>query len=462
MADTVGGPRQTYVTPCLTVIAFGRFGAFMLLCTPLIFARCNLGNFMLFAGDLIKTACELKVQISQRSEACAAACSRSKQNEARHEEPRLLREGRLLMSDPLAPRERGESAVCGSPSAEPESDDAVSMEHVPASAAGREAGAHTKEFSLFCREAEEASASFSLSECEHGSGSRGLLPQPQPVTAAPAAGCASATTATSAQASGGLGGGGGGSGGLPAAAAAGCRAFAATARGGGGLLLQPGLTVLQGRAMPRGAAAQDPVGLRATRTVSIPVWTQRHLRLPPTLPASSFALGEARVPGTASVAHEPGDGGDVHRECDGVDMCRDGEAGRGEGEGGKEGEECRSGGGGGGGGESSPPLQVARPWGNFGLWYEGESVRGKHHGQGLLTNQQGKYDASGRWQVGKNGIWWKSCRGEWENDKMTGPAVITWLDGEVFTGPGGRMPAYVRACVKFCTCVGCMVGGQGA
>ena len=350
MADTVGGPRQTYVTPCLTVIAFGRFGVFMLLCTPLIFARCNLGNFMLFAGDLIKTACELKVRISQRSEACAAACSRSKQNEARHEEPRLLREGRLLMSDPLAPRERGESAVCGSPSAEPESDDAVSMEHVPASAAGREAGAHTKEFSLFCREAEEASASFSLSECEHGSGSRGLLPQPQPVTAAPAAGCASATTATSAQASGGLGGGGGGSGGLPAAAAAGCRAFAATARGGRGLLLQP------------------------CPTVSIPVWTQRHLRLPPPLPASSFALGEARVPGTASVAHEPGDGGDVHRESGGVDMCRDGEAGRGEGEGGKEGEECWSGGGGGGGGgggESSPPLQVARPWGNFGLWYEG-------------------------------------------------------------------------------------------
>lgn len=75
-----------------------------------------------------------------------------------------------------------------------------------------------------------------------------------------------------------------------------------------------------------------------------------------------------------------------------------------------------------------------RRWGNFGLWYEGESVGGKNHGKGVLTNEQGTYDAGGLWEVGKNGIWWKSCHGEWENNKMTGPAVITWLDGEVFTG----------------------------
>ena len=71
-------------------------------------------------------------------------------------------------------------------------------------------------------------------------------------------------------------------------------------------------------------------------------------------------------------------------------------------------------------------------------------MRGKNHGNGLLTNKQGTYDDSGYWEVGKNGIWWKSCHGEWENDKMTGPAVITWLDGEVFAGV--RLLVRVHAC----------------
>ena len=185
---------------------------------------------------------------------------------------------------------------------------------------------------------------------------------------------------------------------------------------------------------------------------SVNVSTQNHIALQPrawtacSLSGNSSGLGGVSAPGAASDTHHTGESGDRH----GVGICREGGEGEGEEEGEGEGEgegdlrECRSGRGGGGCGASSRPRQVVRPWGNFGLWYEGESMRGKNHGNGLLTNKQGTYDDSGQWEVGKNGIWWKSCHGEWENDKMTGPAVITWLDGEVFAGV--RLLVRVLAC----------------